>query len=153
MLAPPPGSAPDGAALVATLSVADLGGHKGCPPGHPNSFDFMQFSRKCGKIVCCPPRGVGAPQGNPGSVAAFYYLYLWLEGMASSTPLWIRLGRLTSLLVSLVEADQMTPLQGLFKLWMKTHLRWHLYNEVDNEATFPCDHHEISTRFNEMTTL
>ena len=50
---------------VRIVSVADLGGREGCappPPGHPNSFDFMQFSGKFGKIVCWrPPWGVGAP--------------------------------------------------------------------------------------------
>ena len=43
------------------------GAHAPPPPGHPNSFDFMQFSGKCGKIVCWrppPPRGVGAPPGE-----------------------------------------------------------------------------------------
>ena len=56
-------------------AVADLGGHEGHtpppPPGRPNSFDFMQFSGKFGKIVCWrPPWGVGTPTwGNPGSAA------------------------------------------------------------------------------------
>ena len=31
------------------------------PPRGPNSFNFMQFSGKFGKIVCWPTRGVGAP--------------------------------------------------------------------------------------------
>ena len=49
-----------------TDTVADLGGGAGgAPPGHPNSFNFMQFSGNFGKIVCwCPP-----PWGNPGSAA------------------------------------------------------------------------------------
>ena len=50
--------------------MADLGGCRGRTlpptPGRPNSFDFMQFSGKFGKIVCWrppppPPQGVGAP--------------------------------------------------------------------------------------------
>ena len=40
-------------------SVADLRGREGCappPPGGPNSFNFMQFLGKYGKVVCwCPP--------------------------------------------------------------------------------------------------
>ena len=46
------------------------GGSKGgakdaCPPGGPNSFNFMQFSGKYGKIVCWrPPWGVGAPSSG-----------------------------------------------------------------------------------------
>ena len=36
--------------------------------GRPNSFDFMQFSGKFGKIVCwLHPWRVGDPGGNPGS--------------------------------------------------------------------------------------
>ena len=31
------------------------GGARGAPPGHPNSFDFMQFSGNFGKIVCWRP--------------------------------------------------------------------------------------------------
>ena len=45
------------------------------PPGLPNSFDFMQFPGKFGKIVCWRPLGELAPnppppphpRGNPGS--------------------------------------------------------------------------------------
>ena len=54
------------------------------PPGRPNSFDFMQFSGKFGKIVCWRSWGVGAPppRGNPGSVADSVWVifnYFWLE--------------------------------------------------------------------------
>ena len=40
-----------------------------CPPGGPNSFNFMQFLGKFGKIVCWHPPGelVPLPWGNPGS--------------------------------------------------------------------------------------
>ena len=31
------------------------------PPGCPNSFDFMQFSGKFGKIICWPPPGSWCP--------------------------------------------------------------------------------------------
>ena len=54
------------------LTVADL--HSKIldarpPPGGPNSFNFMQFSGKIGKIVCWRPPGELAPppRGNPGS--------------------------------------------------------------------------------------
>ena len=48
------------------------GGYKGgAPSPDPNSFDFMQFLEKFGKIVCWrlpPPRGLALPpRGNPGS--------------------------------------------------------------------------------------
>ena len=62
-----------GMSLV-TIPVADLGGTGGAhPPGHPNSFDFMQFSGKFGKIICWrPPLGSWRPPwGNPGSAAAY----------------------------------------------------------------------------------
>ena len=52
------------------LSVADLrGGREGrVPPGGPNSFNFMQFLGKFGKIVCWRPRELAPPpRGNPGS--------------------------------------------------------------------------------------
>ena len=43
------------------LCSIDSGGPKG-PPGGSNSFNFIQFLGKFGKIVCWrPPRGVGAP--------------------------------------------------------------------------------------------
>ena len=40
------------------------------PPWGPNSFNFMQFLGKFGKIVCCPPpRELALPTwGNPGPV-------------------------------------------------------------------------------------
>ena len=47
------------------------------PPGGPNSFNFMQFLGKFGKIVCWrPPWGVDAPpRGNPRSATGFYSLF------------------------------------------------------------------------------
>ena len=59
------------------LSVAHLRGGRrghGPPPGRPNSFDFMHFSVKIGKMLCwrTPPWGVGGPPlGNPGSAAVY----------------------------------------------------------------------------------
>ena len=46
------------------------GGSKG--GGRPNSFNFMQFLGKYGKIVCWRPPGELAPppRGNPGSATA-----------------------------------------------------------------------------------
>ena len=43
-------------------SVADLRGARGTrPPGGPNSFNFMQFLGKFGKIVCWhPPPPLGS---------------------------------------------------------------------------------------------
>ena len=39
-----------------TVSVVDLRrGERDTPPGDPNSFNFMQFLRKFGKIVCWRP--------------------------------------------------------------------------------------------------
>ena len=54
-------------------------GFNGCgrdarPPGGPNSFKFMQFWGKFGKIVCwrpLPGEFVAPPQGNSGSVTGF----------------------------------------------------------------------------------
>ena len=52
-------------------------------PGRPNSFDFMQFSGKFGKIVCWHPSpwGVGAPSSEKsGSATAsvkIFYLYFY----------------------------------------------------------------------------
>ena len=46
------------------------GGRKGHePPGGPNSFNFVQFLGKSGKIVCWRPPAELAPpsRGNPGS--------------------------------------------------------------------------------------
>ena len=42
------------------------------PPGGPNSFNFMQFLGKFGKIICWRPPGELAPppRGNPGSATA-----------------------------------------------------------------------------------
>ena len=54
--------------IFTTYSVADLGG---APPGCPNSFDFMHFLEKFGKIVCLrPPWGVGASLGK-------YWIRCW----------------------------------------------------------------------------
>ena len=52
------------------LAVADLNGAP--PPGGLNSFNFMQFWGKFGKIVCWrPPRELAPPpRGNPGSAIA-----------------------------------------------------------------------------------
>ena len=51
--------------------MADLRGARGmhAPPGGPNSFNFMQFLGKFGKIVCWRPPGelVPPPRRNPGS--------------------------------------------------------------------------------------
>ena len=46
------------------------------PPGGPNSFNFMQFSGKIGKIICWRPPGELAPppRGNPGSATDFFPL-------------------------------------------------------------------------------
>ena len=56
---------------IDNIAMADLGGHEGpVPPPRPNSFNFMQFWGKFGKIICWrPPTGELAPppQGNPGS--------------------------------------------------------------------------------------
>ena len=43
------------------------------PPGHPNSFDFMKFLGKFGKIVCSRKYGglTPPPRGNPGSATDF----------------------------------------------------------------------------------
>ena len=62
------------------LAVADIGA-RGAPPGHPNSFDFMQFSGKFGKIVCWRPPPLGElappPQGNLGSAAVWTQFFLF----------------------------------------------------------------------------
>ena len=51
--------------MCATISGGSRGG--GALPGRPNSFDFMQFSGKFGKIVCwAPPLGRLAPPPPPG---------------------------------------------------------------------------------------
>ena len=49
--------------------MADLRGARG-----PNSFNFMQFLGKFGKIVCWRPPGKLAPppRGNPGSATVDY---------------------------------------------------------------------------------
>ena len=63
---------PKTACWIVLVSGGFKGSARGAPPpGCPNSFDFMQFSGKSGKIVCWrPPWEVGAPWGNPGSAAA-----------------------------------------------------------------------------------
>ena len=66
-----------------TTSGRSKGGCKGhVPPlGGPNSFNFMQFSGKYGKIVCwCPPGELAPPpRGNPGSATVNGNEYLVLE--------------------------------------------------------------------------
>ena len=54
------------------FSGGSKGGHVP-PPRGPNSFNFMQFLGKFGKIVCWRPPGELAPppRGNPGSATAF----------------------------------------------------------------------------------
>ena len=50
--------------------MTDLRGCKGCvPPRGQNSFNFMQFLGKLGKLVCWRPlQGLAPPpRGNPGS--------------------------------------------------------------------------------------
>ena len=63
--------------------MADLGRARGSPPPPPplrhiNSFDFMQFLEKFGKIVCWRPPPLGElappPRGNPGSASAVFYV-------------------------------------------------------------------------------
>ena len=53
-------------------TVADLRGREGARG--PNSFDFMQFLEKFGKIVCWrpPPRGVGAPSSGKSWIRRWY---------------------------------------------------------------------------------
>ena len=61
--------------MINLLIINSIGGSKGGregrapPPGGPNSFNFMQFLGKFGKIVCWRPPGELAPppRGNPGS--------------------------------------------------------------------------------------
>ena len=43
------------------VSGGSKGGHEGRPPGGPNSFNFLQFWGKFGKIVCWRPPGELAP--------------------------------------------------------------------------------------------
>ena len=70
------------------LPVADLRGREGrAPPSWgPNSFNFMQFSGKYGKIVCWRPQRVGAPpRGNPGSATGYEsdIAPRWVQGESS----------------------------------------------------------------------
>ena len=46
-------------------------------PQGPNSFNFMQFLGKFGKIVCwCPPGELTPPpRGNPGSATAIVRIH------------------------------------------------------------------------------
>ena len=70
------------------FAVADLRG--GVPPGGSNSFNFMQFLGKYGKIVCwCPPPPgelVPPPWGNPGSATDLghflldFFGHIWTQG-------------------------------------------------------------------------
>ena len=61
---------------ITKYPVADLRGARGtrAPPGGPNSFNFMQFLGKFGKIVCWRPPGELAPPpwGNPGSATGIF---------------------------------------------------------------------------------
>ena len=54
--------------------MVDLRGTGGTPPG-PNSFNFMQFWGKFGKIICWRPPPLSGelvppPRGNPGATSA-----------------------------------------------------------------------------------
>ena len=53
--------------------LADHRGARRTPPGGPNSFNFMQFLGKFGKIVRWRPPGEMAspPRGNPGSATGY----------------------------------------------------------------------------------
>ena len=42
-----------------------------CPPGSPNSLDFMQFLAKLGEIICWHGGLAPPPGGNPGSATGF----------------------------------------------------------------------------------
>ena len=67
-LAPPLPSGNTGSATV--NAVADLrgGARDVAPPGGPNSFNFMQFLGKFGKIVCLPPPGGGGAPSWKSSI-------------------------------------------------------------------------------------
>ena len=54
---------------VCVCSDGSKGGARHAPSGGPNSFNFMQFLGKFGKIVCWRPPGElePPPRGNPGS--------------------------------------------------------------------------------------
>ena len=60
--------------LCRRLPVGDLGGARDAGHPSPNSFNFMQFLGKFGKIVCWAPLPrVGATtSGNPGSATVAY---------------------------------------------------------------------------------
>ena len=51
------------------------------PPGGPNSFNFMQFLGKYGKIVCWRPPGELAPtpRGNPGSATYVHIFFIFMQ--------------------------------------------------------------------------
>ena len=58
---------------AAPLSGGSKGGARDAPPRDPNSFNFMQFLEKLGKIICWRPHlGELAPppRGNPGFATA-----------------------------------------------------------------------------------
>ena len=68
--------------------MADLRGARGtrAPPGGPNSFNFMQFLGKFGKIVCWrPPGGVGEILDPPLLGVQINYMYIIEQN------LWTRL--------------------------------------------------------------
>ena len=52
-------------------SGGSKGGTRDAHPRSQNSFNFMQFLGKLGKIICWHPQGlVPPPRGNPGSAIA-----------------------------------------------------------------------------------
>ena len=60
--------------LVDFSSGGSKGGARDArPPRGPNSFNFMQFLRNFGKIICWRPPWELAPppRGNPGSATVF----------------------------------------------------------------------------------
>ena len=79
-----------GGHLFYDLSVADLrGGARDARAPGPNSFNFMQFLGKFGKIICWRPLGELAPPpwGNPGSATAYDDLMTYLYKAGGHGPL------------------------------------------------------------------
>ena len=67
--------------IYSNYSVVDLHSKifgRAPPSGGPNSFNFMQFSGKIGKIICWRPPGELAPppRGNPGSATVITSFFL-----------------------------------------------------------------------------
>ena len=61
-------------------SGGSKGGVRDMRPRGPNSFNFMQFLRKYGKILCWHPPAeelAPPPRGNPGSVTAKYLPHIF----------------------------------------------------------------------------